>query len=133
MAMEYLPYRFVKFGLVGGLATLAHYSVMFTGLMFWEAAVVWSFCGALVGALTGYVLNYTYTFQSTLPHSQTTMRYGVITVLSILLNTGVFYVFFSVFSIRLLPAQICSTLIVFLCNYLAHKYITFEDKDIRPS
>lgn len=117
--------RFVKFGLVGGLATLAHYTVMFAGLVFWQAPVVWSFVGACTGAIVGYVLNYTYTFESSLPHIQTTWRYALITALSIIANTAIFFVLSQLASLYTLPAQLLSTLIVFAGNYWLHKKVTF--------
>jgi putative flippase GtrA len=51
--------RLVKFGIVGVLATLSHYAVIFSGLFFWDAPVIWSFLGAVTGAVAGYFLNYT--------------------------------------------------------------------------
>ncbi len=122
------PTRFLKFGTVGVVATLSHYAVMFTGIAFWHVPVFWSFAGAVLGAVVGYVLNYAFTFRSSLPHVQTTLRYGVITVLSILLNTALFFVLSVILGLAVIVAQILSTMIVFICNYWAHKTITFDDK-----
>ncbi len=121
-------HKLVKFGLAGVLATALHYAVMFAGLLVWDAAVVWSFLGAVCGAILGYVLNYVYTFQSDQPHQQTTWRYAIIVVLSILSNTCLFYVFYRVFGWPVPISQVLSTLIVFLCNYLAHDKITFRKR-----
>lgn len=120
----------MTFGLVGALATLSHYAAMFTGLMFWDQPVFWSFLGAVLGAGVGYILNYLYTFKSTLPHRHTTRRYAVITLLSILLNTSVFYVLAVPLGLPVLAAQMLSTLLVFMCNFLAHKYITFDERTV---
>ena len=118
-------HSFFKFGLVGALATLTHYAVMFSGIMVWHSPVFWSFVGATIGAVVGYSLNYVYTFESQLPHRRTTWRYGAITVLSILLNTAVFYAFFWIVGISVLVAQIISTVLSFIFNYFMHKNMTF--------
>lgn len=118
--------RFVKFGLVGAVATLTHYTVMFAGLAVWDAPVVWSFLGATAGAITGYILNYTYTFESNRPHTQTTWRYALITVLSIAANTATFFVLSQLAGLDVLLAQVLSTLVVFVANYWLHKQVTFH-------
>ncbi|MEO0930993.1 MAG: GtrA family protein [Pseudomonadota bacterium] len=125
--------RFLKFGLVGVLATLSHYAVMFAGLALWHVPVFWSFAGAVVGAVVGYLLNYIYTFESNLPHRQTTWRYSVITILSILLNTAIFFALFRLVGLPVLWAQLTSTALVFICNYFAHKNVTFDEKAARSS
>lgn len=130
MTSPTLPTRFIKFGMVGVVATLSHYVLMFTGLAFWDAPVLWSFLGAVTGAIVGYVLNYAFTFKSRLPHAQTTLKYGMITVFSILLNTAVFYVLSQIIGLPVLIAQIVSTVLIFLCNYWVHKNITFHEKVI---
>ncbi|MEL6682203.1 MAG: GtrA family protein [Pseudomonadota bacterium] len=119
--------------MVGVLATASHYAVMFAGISLFSAPVLWSFIGAVVGAVVGYLLNYLYTFQSSRPHKQTTWRYGVITVLSILLNTAIFYILHRVAGLPVILAQLFSTALVFVCNYLAHKSITFDEKAAGPS
>ncbi len=118
-------HKITKFGLVGLVSTLSHYAVMFTGLAFIDTPVAWSFIGATVGALVGYVLNYRYTFHSTLPHRTTTPRYSVISILSVMLNTALMYVFTGPFALPALPAQILSTGLVFVVNYWAHSTLTF--------
>ena len=119
--------QFVKFGLVGILATLAHYILMFAGLAFWKAPVFWSFVGACTGAIVGYVLNYTYTFESSRPHTQTTWRYALITALSIAANTAIFFVLTKLTGLYILPAQLLSTLLIFAGNYWLHKQMTFYE------
>ncbi len=118
---------FFKFGLVGALATLSHYIIMFAGITIWHMPVFWSFFGATIGAVVGYILNYVYTFESQLPHRRTTWRYGVITVLSILLNTAIFYAIFWIVGLPVLAAQLISTALIFVCNYFAHKNVTFDE------
>jgi len=118
--------RFLSFGLVGLIATLSHYSVMFLGLLFLQMPVFWSFAGAAVGAVVGYFLNYVYTFESTQPHRETFFRYALITVLAILLNTALFFVLFAVLDLPVPVAQLISTGLVFIANYAAHKTITFD-------
>ena len=118
--------RFLSFGLVGLIATLSHYAVMFLGLLFLQMPVLWSFIGAAVGAVVGYILNYVYTFQSAQPHRETFVRYVIITIFSILLNTALFFVLFAIFDLPVAAAQLTSTALVFIANYAAHKTITFD-------
>ncbi|MDX8348565.1 GtrA family protein [Cognatiyoonia sp. IB215446] len=118
--------QFFSFGLVGLIATLSHYCVMFLGLLLLQMPVFWSFAGAVVGAVVGYILNYVYTFQSTQPHRDTFLRYALITIFSILLNTALFFAFFEIFGLPVPVSQLISTGLVFVANYFAHKTITFD-------
>lgn len=118
--------KIIRFGLMGLVATLSHYAVMFIGLMFWQLPTVWSFLGASTGAVVGYLLNYTFTFESDQPHIQTSWRYFVITLLSIFINTSVFFLLSRVVDLDVLIAQLISTIFVFVCNYWLHKHITFH-------
>lgn len=117
--------------MAGAVATFSHYVVMFAGLAIWQFPVLWSFLGATTGAVVGYVLNYVYTFESRLPHRRTTWRYAVVTMLSILLNTAIFFVLFGIAGLPALFAQLISTALVFVCNYFAHKHVTFDERIAR--
>jgi putative flippase GtrA len=120
--------KVMKFGLVGIAATLSHYAVMFAGLAIWQAPVAWSFAGVVTGAIVGYLLNYAYTFASTLPHRIATFRYIVVVAVSISLNTLLIWLLLRVSGLPVLPAQICVTCLVFAVNYLAHSQLTFKDR-----
>ncbi len=118
--------RFFHFGCVGAAATLVHYSVMFSGLQLSGQPVTWSFLGAVCGSIVGYLANYFVTFKSSAPHSLALSKYIAIVGLSIVLNTATLFGLLSFTNMSVLSAQICSTITVFVANYLAHSKITFR-------
>ena len=118
--------RFLTFSVVGLMATLAHYAVMFSGQAIWQAPVFWSFVGAATGAVVGYLLNYFITFASTLPHRTTTPRYILVVCLSVLLNAGLIWVLVAQLGVPLLPAQLCVTAMIFVLNFALHSQLTFS-------
>lgn len=117
--------KFLAFSLVGVIGTLAHYSVLYALVEFRSFDPVWaSGLGSLVGMIVNYTLNYSLTFKSRQPHSQTFPKFALIATLGLCLNLALMaglthhlYYFY---------AQLITTAIVLLWNFSANSLWTFQ-------
>lgn len=119
--------EFLKFANSGAFGTAAHYAVLWA-LVDWLRinAVVASTAGALVGAGINYILNYHWTFKSTLPHLYTLPRFLAIAALSLVLNTLLMGFALAHTSIHYLAAQILVTSACLTVNFFASRSWAFE-------
>ncbi len=110
----------------GVLATATHYVVMFGGIALIGRPVMWAFVGAVCGALVGYVVNYSKTFESQASHKVTLVRYMIVVSGTVIANTGLIYIFVKLLSLNAFLSQVATTGILFLVNYFVHKLFTFR-------
>ncbi len=119
--------KFLSFAFIGSIATVAHYAVLYE-LVERQGfgAVSASSCGAFIGMLVSYILNFKLTFQSQQSHLLTFPKFAAIGALGFALNfalmallTKQLYYFY---------AQILTTLVLLLWNFFANMIWTF-DKD----
>ena len=117
--------KFVSFALVGTLGTLVHYSVLYVLV---ESQgynpVTASGCGAMAGLIVNYVLNFKLTFNSSQSHVKTFPKFALIALIGMGFNQALmaaltphFYYFY---------AQILTTLVVLIWNFLANILWTFK-------
>ena len=118
--------QFIFFSVIGGIGTLAHYMVLI-GLVegFTYSPTLASLIGAIVGACINYILNYKFTFQSQQAHKTTMTRFMIIATLGAGLNTLLMYLFTEALLVQYLLAQVITTVIVLLWNFIMNKCWTF--------
>lgn len=120
--------KFITFTGVGAIGTLAHYLTMIALVQFFSAQpVIGSSAGALVGAGINYILNYTFTFKSNSDHRATLWKFMLIAAVGFTLN-GIFMgIFTGMFKIYYLIAQLLTTGLVLIWNFLANHFWTFRE------
>nr|WP_256504499.1 GtrA family protein [Gilvimarinus xylanilyticus] len=108
--------------MVGGTATALQY--LFLVLLVELTGTPKVACSAIAFALSAvynYLANYYFTFQATHKHRESSLKFAVVVVLGLALNTLVFYIADIVLPHYLL-AQIIATGVTLISNFLLHKF-----------
>ncbi len=121
--------QFIAFALVGGVATVGHYSlyiplVALAGL----AALPASCLGALFGAGISYALNYRLTFHSDKRHREALSKFAVVAGMSFLLNGILVALLVDFQHWHWLLGQLVATAIVLVWNFLGNRLWTFATR-----
>jgi putative flippase GtrA len=124
-----LRHSFVKFLIVGGLATAIHYAV-FYGL--YQLAgfppVPSTSVGFAVSAVFNFAANYRFTFRSRARWETAALRYLLIGGIGLLINAVIFSALHEAAGLGSAPSQILATGVVLVWNYLGGRYFTFAHK-----
>lgn len=120
--------QFIKFGLVGVSNTVLAfgiYTVLVKVVGVWYLAA--SAIGFAVGAVNGYMLNRSWTFQGHGgSHSRTAPRWILVQGCGLLLNLGLVYLFVAGLGLDELVGQAFATVIVVVLTFLGNRYWTFH-------
>ncbi|MGZ8184166.1 MAG: GtrA family protein [Methylobacter sp.] len=117
--------KFMAFALVGVIGTLAHYSLLYALVEFRSFNPVWaSGWGALAGLIVNYLLNYSLTFKSRQSHVQTFPKFALIASLGLCLNLALMALL--THHLYYLYAQVVTTAVVLIWNFLANSFWTFQ-------
>ena len=121
--------QFILFSAIGAVGTAGHYAtlIMLVELIHLNPTFS-SFLGAIVGAAINYLLNYKYTFRSSKPHHIAASKFMLIAAIGAGINTLLMYTFTHLAGIYYLLAQIITTLLVLIWNFLLNKMWTFAEK-----
>jgi putative flippase GtrA len=121
--------QFILFTAIGAVGTAGHYAtlIMLVELIHLDPTFS-SFLGAIVGAVINYLLNYKYTFRSSKPHHIAASKFMLIAAIGAGINTLLMYTFIHIAGIYYLLAQIITTLLVLIWNFLLNKMWTFAEK-----
>ena len=117
----------VKFSIAGFLATIIDWGVFYfliIELVHYQAALITSYS---LSCLTNYVLNKYFTFNCRCKYifSQVS-TYTLLSILGLLGSMGLMYVLIEKLFMDEMVSRILTTGALFLFNYFAHKYITFN-------
>jgi putative flippase GtrA len=117
--------KFIVFATVGVIGTTAHYLVLYQLVESYGIdPVTASAGGAVAGLLVNYLLNYILTFKSQQSHWKAFPKFAVIAGIGFALNFGLMTVLTPQF--YYLYAQIATTLIVLVWNFLGNTLWTFR-------
>jgi putative flippase GtrA len=119
--------KFFTFALVGVVGTAAHYLLLYQLVESYALdPVTASGCGAIAGLIVNYLLNYILTFKSQQSHLQAFPKFAVIAGIGFSLNMA----FMTLLTPYLyyLYAQIITTLLVLIWNFLGNSLWTFRSK-----
>lgn len=117
---------FIRYSLVGAVATFMHYVVLVflvEGLAL--SSVIATGVGTLVGALCAYYGNHQVTFQKSKSHSVAIPRFFLVAVVGIFLNSIVVF-WGGLLSIHYLMAQVFATLLAHILTFKLNRNWTFQ-------
>ena len=119
----------MRFAVVGGLATLAHFAVMGAIIVTTIGSpLVATFAGSLVGSVVAYLANRRHTFESDVPHAQALPRHYVVVAGSIVLNALVFRLAHGTFGAPIWFAQGLATGLCMVFNFVASRFWVFKQR-----
>ena len=117
--------RFVRFSLVGGVATAIQYALLILlvhGLGM--APTPASSIGFVLSAGVNYLLNYRFTFHSDRPHGAAAAKFGLLAGAGLLINAAMMHVMIGA-GLHYLIAQVCATGVVLFWNFIGNTVWTF--------
>jgi putative flippase GtrA len=112
----------------GGIATAVHWATLWGLIHLQVEAVLASSIGAFMGAVVNYFLQYFFTFKTKRQHKQALLAYIPPVSISWLLNLGLFYSLYGGLFSEPLAAQVVTTSIIMLVNFLLYKKVVFRAK-----
>jgi putative flippase GtrA len=119
----------MRFAMVGGLATLAHFAVMGAIILTTIGSpLVATFAGSLVGSVVAYLANRRHTFESDVPHTQALPRHYAVVAGSIVLNALVFRLAHGTFGAPIWFAQGLATGLCMVFNFVASRFWVFKQR-----
>lgn len=122
--------RFVRFALVGGVATAIQYVSLV--ILVREAAVApttASSIGFVVSSGINYWLNYHFTFESDRPHGPAVVKFALLAGTGLLINAAIMHLLVSA-GWNYLLAQVCATGVVLFWNFLGNSVWTFGTRPV---
>ena len=118
----------LRFLVSGGIATAVHWATLWGLIHLQVEAVLASSIGAFVGAVVNYFLQYFFTFKTKRRHKRAILAYIPAVSISWLLNLGLFYSLYGGLFSEPLVAQVVTTSIIMLVNFLLYKKVVFRAK-----
>lgn len=118
--------QFLTFGALGGAGTALHFAVLFAAVEWahWPA-MAGTMLGALCGMLFNYLAHYHITFASDAPHRRALPLFATGAAVSFALNALIMAGLLGL-KVQYLLAQLCTTGIVFVLNYVFAKHVAFR-------
>ena len=118
----------LRFLVSGGIATAVHWVTLWGLIHLQVEAVLSSSIGAFAGAVVNYFLQYFFTFKTKRLHKHALLAYIPAVSISWLLNLGLFYSLYGSLFSEPLMAQVVTTSIIMLVNFLLYKKVVFRAK-----
>jgi putative flippase GtrA len=117
--------QFLRFVVVGCIVTATHFAVLIflVELGHWQEVVATA-TAFLVAVSVSYALNGLWTFRMWDSHRHRAPRFLVVSLIGLVLNTGVFWMVLSLGAIYLL-AQVAASAVVMFWNFEANRRFTF--------
>lgn len=117
-----------RFLVSGGIATAVHWAALWGLILLQVDAVLASSMGAFLGAIVNYFLQYFFTFKTKRQHKQALLAYAPAVLVSWLLNLVLFYSLYGDVFLDPLVAQVATTAVVMVVNFLLYKKVVFRAK-----
>ena len=118
----------LRFLVSGGIATAVHWAALWGLILLQVDAVLASSMGAFLGAIVNYFLQYFFTFKTKRQHKQALLAYAPAVLVSWLLNLVLFYSLYGDVFLDPLVAQVATTAVVMVVNFLLYKKVVFRAK-----
>lgn len=121
--------QIVRFLFVGGSATILQYLLLVFGVEVMAVApLMASIVAYILSALYNYFASFYFTFSNRSNHKAAAVRFPIMVVGGLLLNTVVFACIFEVLHFSYLLAQIVASGAVLVFNFLTSKFWTFKEQ-----
>jgi putative flippase GtrA len=118
--------RLLRFGLVGGVATVIQYVILVVLVHEGVAAALASAIGFVVSAFGNYLLNYHFTFRSRESHGPAATKFVTLAAGGLAINYVLMHVLVGAGWYYLL-AQVLVTAVVFFWNFVGNSVWTFRE------
>lgn len=117
--------RFVRFALVGAVATAIQYALLILLVRGWQLPPTpASSIGFVVSAVANYLLNYHFTFESERPHGPAATKFALLAGAGLAINAIIMHVLVGA-GVHYLIAQVCASAVVLLWNFIGNSLWTF--------
>ena len=117
----------IKFFIAGLLSTCAQYALFLLLASVFDVEMLLATTGGyLFGSIANYMINYYFTFNSTVAHYESLISFYVMVIFGALCNALIMYLMVNFFSLNLWAAQIISTTIIFGFNFFISKRFIFK-------
>jgi putative flippase GtrA len=118
--------KFVRFLIVGGIATLIQYIVLIFTVERWHWNAVWaSSLGYILSATANYLLNYYFTFRSDNRHRVAATRFAIVAAAGFVLNALLMELLAAKLHLPYVLSQLLATVGTLLWNYWANSKWSF--------
>lgn len=119
--------QFVRFLMVGGLATLIQYAILFLLVHFLATnVVVASSIGFGISAVFNYLLNYRFTFSADVGHHKAVPKFALVAGMGLYVNGILIWFAHDYLSLHYLVSQVFATGGTILWNFVMNKIWTFR-------
>jgi putative flippase GtrA len=126
LASRGIALELIRYLAASTTGTAVHYCLMMALVYLSDInKVTASTCGAIVGAIIIYVLNYYVTFQSTNRHKMAALRFSIVSALSVVLNGLTLKGLLVLFDWHYMLLQVATTILVFGFTYILNRKWTF--------
>lgn len=120
--------QFLRFTGVGFVSAVGHYGLLIVLVQGAGAdAVVASAAGAMLGAVINYSLNYRVTFRSQKRHRESAVKFVLVAIVGLVLNTLLMWIGVDVLGLHYLVAQILTTGLVLIWSFAGNRFWTFHE------
>ncbi|MFT5294380.1 MAG: putative flippase GtrA [Colwellia sp.] len=118
----------LKFLGVGGIATIVQYIIFVILIELLKIDIVLaSAIGYTISSIFNYLLNYYFTFTSKVKHHVAMVKFALIVLIGLSLNSFIIHVLVDMLNMHYLLSQIITTGIVLIFNFVAHKFWTYKE------
>lgn len=120
---------FIKFLGIGAIATIIQYIIFIVLVEFSSLTIVLaSALGYGISSIFNYLMNYHYTFSSDAKHKVAALKFTLVALVGLSLNSLLMYLLVELFNVHYIISQIIVTGIILVVNFFAHKLWTFQTK-----
>jgi putative flippase GtrA len=125
-------HKFVRFLIVGGIATLIQYIVLIWTVERWHwNAVLASSLGYILSAIANYLLNYYFTFRSGRRHGVAAARFAIVAAAGFALNALLMELLAVKLHVPYVLSQVLATGGTLTWNYWANSKWSFGDRSLQ--
>ncbi len=123
--------RLFRFLIVGSIAAAIQYVILVILVEFFSAdPVASSAVGFVLSAFVNYILNYIYTFRSTLPHSAAFPKFFATALVGLLINTSTMHFCFDILGMHYIASQIVATAVTLLWHFIVNSLWSFRQIEV---
>jgi putative flippase GtrA len=121
--------QFIRFAIVGGVATGIQYAILIALVQGALAGpVAASSVGFAVSAIINYALNRSITFRSSQAHAEALPKFAIVAVLGLAVNASLIWLFHIPVGLHYLLAQVLATGGTLLWNFTLNRIWTFSPR-----